>query len=179
MEMILLGTYKSEENEMLILYCENMGKCMLLNKKKDMDIFLYSYFDKLNVSINKFNNIINVETLGPCNMKSFIENIKFASNNLRVLNSPKENNLIIYLEDLDEVVELDEKYIIKFYYRNENYGLNISDENIIRYLLESESNIKILNDYLKNSKIILVIRKDSLGNIDIIKMHSIKMGMKL
>lgn len=179
MEMILLGTYDTNNKEEIILYSKREGKCKFFKKPKDFDEFLYSYFNEIEMAIDKHDEIINMENLGPCDINSLLENLRFASNNLKILNTPKENNIIIYLEDINEVVRSNGKYVLNFNYLGENYAFNISDETIISYLNESGDNLYILNKYMKNSKIILIIIKDNMKDISIIRIHSIKMGLKL
>lgn len=179
MVMILLGTYVIKNRENLVFYSPKEGKCRLFQRSRGLDTFLYSYFNKVKIDVDKYNNIVHMESLGPCNIEHFLENIKFASNNLKTLNAPKVNNIIIYLEDINGIMKSNQGYILKFSYIRDNYKLEILDDEIISYLYKSKENLDILNKYIKNSKVVLVIRKNRIGQISIIKMHSIKMGMSL
>lgn len=176
MKVILLGTYKTDNGERIILYSEREGKCILFKKPRDFDSFLYSYFNKVKVSLDRHNEIVDIENLGPCDLNGLLESIRFASNNLKIINAPRESNVIIYLEGGKRIIKVKEKYILTFNYLGENYEFNIGDESVISYLNKSEDNLYILNKYMEDSKVILVIIKDSRNQIGIVKIHSIKMG---
>lgn len=172
--MILLGTYKNKGKENLIFFSEHDGKCIFFNKPNYMDMKFYNYFDKLELDFNDAGHVVDIDNLGKCNMATALGSIKFVSGNLKSLNSPKESKAIIFFEDNSEIVKLNREYRLKFTYKNERYEYPILDSSIVGYLNESKDNINIINNYIINKKIILVIIKDEKGYVNIIKMHSIK-----
>lgn len=179
MEMILLGVCDIDNRKQMILYSREKGKCILLNKPEDLDISLYSYFNTIRIDSNKYNQVLNVEDLGLGDINNLLENIKFASNNLKILNAPRENTVILYLEGTNNIIKSDKEYILNFRYLRNSYSFNVSDESIINHLNNSKENLHILNKYMSNSRIILIIMKNRLNKISIVKIHSIKMGLTL
>lgn len=177
MEMILLGSYITKQKKNLVLYSKEDGKCNNFLKPKDFDLSFYSYFNTLDVEINKFNKITSIEDLGVGYINSILQSIKSNSDEIMALEYQQKDQIIIYLEKLTYISELSGEYKLNFKYRDSEYSLKILDNNIVDYLDKEKINIKILNEYMAKNKTILVIRRIENMKI-IIKMHSINMEMK-